>query len=75
MAESMSNLENYLRTSVGINFMLRKRMLAAYPTDQAVSTLRALHAAAPENHLTEQARADLAILIEDEDAPIRPVAA
>jgi len=73
MAESMSNLENYLRNSTGIHFMLRRKMIAAYPTDTAIPTLRELHASASDHALTEQARADLAVLIEDEDAAIRPV--
>lgn len=72
MAEQMSNLESYLRKSEGINFMLRRKMIAAYSTDTAIPTMRALFAEAPDNQLTDQARADLAVLIEDEDAPIRP---
>ncbi|WIE81333.1 hypothetical protein [Curtobacterium sp. MCSS17_016] len=73
MAETMSNLERYLHRSNGIHFMLRRKMVAAYPTDTAITTMRALHADAPETHLSTRARADLAILIENEDADIRPV--
>ena len=53
--------------------MLLRKLSAAYSTDEAIPTMRALFAGAPENHLTDRARADLAVLIEDEDAPIRPV--
>lgn len=73
MAENMSNLENYLRNSNGIHFLLRRQMIAAYPTDSAITTLRELHANAADYQLTDQARADLAILIENEDAAVRPV--
>jgi len=73
MAENMSNLENYLRNSTGIHFLLRRKMIAAYPTDAAIPTLRELHTNAAVHELTDQARADLAVLIENEDAAIRPV--
>lgn len=69
----MSNLERYLRESTGIHFMLRRQMVAAYPTDNAIPALRALVSDAPETHLSERARADLTSLIENEDANIRPV--
>ena len=73
MAETMSSLERYLRESKGINIMLRRKMIAAYSTDTAITDMRALYASATEHQLTLQARADLAILIENEDEEISPV--
>lgn len=70
MAETISNLERYFRQSTGINFLLRRKMIAAYPTDNAVATMRTLLAEAPETHLSVLSRQDLTVLIEDEDAQI-----
>lgn len=73
MAETMSNLERYLRESTGINFLLRRKMIAAYPTDDAIPTMRTLLAEAPETHLSARARQDLSVLVENEDAQISPL--
>ncbi len=75
MAETMSNLERYLRQSTGINIMLRRRMIAAYTEDGTKSAMRALFAGATEHQLSPQVRADLVLLIENEDEDITPASA
>jgi hypothetical protein len=73
MAESMSNLERYLRQSNGINIMLRRRMIASYTEDGSITAMRALLNGATEHQLTGKARTDLEQLIENEDARVSPV--
>jgi len=73
MAESMSNLERYLRRSTGIHFMLRRDMIKSYVDDGSIPAMRALLEAAPETHLSVLTRQDLTVLVENEDAQISPL--
>ncbi len=59
MADTMSNLERYLRYSQGINFFARRDMLAAYASETGAAVLPALVEKANSNgQLTEEAYAD-----------------
>lgn len=73
MAETMSNLERYLRRSTGIHFMLRRDMIKSYVDEGSITALRALLEGAPETHLSVLARQDLTVLVENEDAQISPL--
>lgn len=71
MTESMSNLEAYLRSTNGINIMLRKRMVKAYDADNGQTLMKDM---LTEGHahglVTDQAYADLSVLVVNEDADI-----
>jgi hypothetical protein len=73
MAETMSNLERYLRHSTGINMVLRRNMIKSYVDEGSITALRALLAEASESHLSVLARQDLSVLVENEDAQISPL--
>ena len=73
MAETMSNLERYLRDSQGINFFARRSMLTAYTSGTGAAMLRSFVEKANTNgQLTEEAYADLTVLGAHEDADIAP---